>query len=573
MGAFFIAPTSSSAACERLDQAHRQRGFALATVLSVGAFRFHLYRKLDGQGGLFLETGNDSFACLVGQLVYCGLSGEAALRRYCADLANGRADPDRTIGQFALILKDQQGLRLQTDCFGFFQVYVNEAANIASSSFWSLLELSPRISVDAEGVFEYAWNGATFGGKSFVKEIRRLPACADLTFGENMAVSREATPRPASSGGPARAFDTCVDEHAARLRRLFADLAAAFGDRLHVSFSGGFDSRLVLAGLTSSGLRPDLFVYGRDGDPDVEVAREVATGEKLKLNVVDKRGLADRGEILSPKRHLDDVIAFDAWKVDGIFDDGSDARDRLRRHERGRVPLNGSLGEIYRNFFYIPDRSMSLRDVVLSFFSAYDPAACTGRFRPTEYTASLVTALRAELGCADDRVSRSQVESLYPLVRGRYWTGRDVNLNLRFGRMIFPFMQTQLIAGTSELPISFKNHGRFEGRLIERLDPTIARYRSGYGHPFTAPAPLRQRARSWLTIYRPPWLRRHSYRLRFAVRQAHPWFLSDKNLAQVMDSAMPYMRRYFHLTRVHDPDAFNRVATMEQIFQRYAARE
>ncbi len=573
MGAFFIAPTSNSAAGERLDQAHRQHGFALSTKLSAAGFDLYLYRKRDGHGGLYLATGNDGFACLVGQLVYRGLGGEEALRHYCSDLAQNRVDHERTIGQFALILKDRHGLRLRTDRFGFFQVYVNEAANIASSSFWSLLELSPRLSVDAEGVYEYAWNGATFGGKSFVKEIRRLPAHANLAFNERMTLSRDAALRLASGGGPSRAFEACVDEHAARLRRLFADLAAAFGDRLHVSFSGGFDSRLVLAGLTSAGLRPDLFVYGRDGNPDVEVAKEVAAGEKLKLNVIDKSGLADKDEALSPARHLDDFIAFDAWRVDGIFDDGSDARDRRRRHELGRVPLNGSLGEIYRNFFYLPDRSMSLRDVVLSFFSAYDPTACTDCFRPADYTAALVTALQGELDCDAARISRSQVESLYPLVRGRYWTGRDVNLNLRFGRMVFPFMQAQLIAGTSELPISFKNHGRLEGRLIERLDPMVARYRSGYGYPFTAPPPLRHQAKSWLTIYRPPWLRRHSYRLRFAAQQPRPWFLGDASLAQVMDRAMPYMGRYFHPSRIHDPDAFNRVATMEHIFQRYAARE
>lgn len=573
MGAFFLAPIASSAAYDRLDQAHRQHGFALSAKRNVGAFTLHVYRKLDGEGGLFLEIGSDGFACLVGQLVYCGLGGEAALRRYCADLAQDRVDDGRTIGQFALLLGDRQGLRLRTDRFGFFHVYVNEAANIASSSFWSLLELSPGITVDAEGVCEYAWNGATFGGKSFVKEIRRLPARAQLSFDARMTLSRDAAPAPMRGDVPAPAFDDCVEEHAARLRGLFGDLAAAFGDRLHVSFSGGFDSRLVLAGLTSAGLRPDLFVYGRDGNADVEVAKQVAAGEKLKLHVVDKSELADPDETLSPPRHLDDFVAFDAWRVDGIFDDGSDARDRRRRHEGGRVPLNGSLGEIYRNFFYLPDRAMSLRDVVLSFFSAYDPKACTDRFRPAEYNAALVAALQGELGSADSRVSRSQIESLYPLVRGRYWTGRDVNLNLRFGRMVFPFMQAQLIAGTSELPIAFKTHGRLEGRIIERLDPAVARYRSGYGYPFTAPPPLRHQIKSWLTIYRPPWLRRHSYRLRFAAQQPRPWFLSAANLARVMDGAMPYMRRYFHPSRVHDPDAFNRVATMEHIFQRYAARE
>ena len=36
---------------------------------------------------------------------------------------------------------------------------------------------------------------------------------------------------------------------------------------------------------------------------------------------------------------------------------------------------------------------------------------------------------------------------------------------------------------------------------------------------------------------------------------------------------MPFMQRYFHIDRLHDPDAFNRVATMEYIYQTYSADE
>lgn len=573
MGAFFIAPNSRAASCDRLDRAHRQHGFLLSKTLRMGSHLLYLYRKLDGHGGYFIETGTNSFACLVGQLVYRGLSGEQALRRYCADLAHGSTDQERTIGHYALFLKDASGLSLQTDPFGFFHVYVNESAAIASSSFWALLELSPKVTVDAGGVYEYAWNGAPFGGKSFVREIRRLPAHTRLVIGEEIVPVKDATPRTAAISGRRLAIGPCLDEHAARLRRLFADLVAAFGERLQVSFSGGFDSRLVLAGLASAGLQPDLFVYGRPGNPDVEIAKKVAHGEKLNLHVIDKAEMADAGNTISPARHESDFILFDGWRVDGVFDDGSDARDRRLRHQDDRVPLNGSLGEIYRNFFYLPDQPMSLADVVRSFFSAYDPAACTGRFRSETYTAALVEAFQRELDCEDIRISRSQVESLYPLVRGRYWTGRDVNLNLRFGRMIFPFMQPQLIANTADLPLGFKNYGRLEGLLIERLNPAIAHYASGYGHRFSDPPPLRHRARSWFTMFRPPSVRRYSYRLRFAKPQSRPWFLDDAYLASVMDASMPYMRQYFHPARLHDPDAFNRVATMEYIFQRYAAED
>ena len=572
MGAFFIASNGSSARSDELDAAHRARGFALARKITLDSHTLFQYRKLDGEGGLCVETADGGFACLTGQLLYRGLAGEEALRLYCADLARDAVDGDRVIGQFALLLCKEGTLRLTTDAMGFYQVYLDSYASHASSSFWAMLALLPMISVDATGVYQYAWNGATFAGRTFVREIRRLPAEADIVFGDRMTVRRRhaAPAQPAAIG---TSLEQLVETHSKRLRALFEDLASAFDDRLRVSFSGGYDSRLVLAGLQAVGLRPPLFVYGQDGDVDVDIARQVAAGEGLPLKVVDKSQLLAGDAAASPSHQELDFVRFDAWKVDGIFDDGTDAVDRLSRHADGGVPLNGSLGEIYRNFFYIPDRPMTLKGVVDSFFSAYAPGACTERFSATAYADALVRGFKEELRSHDLRIPRNQVERLYPLVRGRYWTGRDVNLNLRFGRMVFPFMQAQLIADTAEIPIAFKNHGRLEAKLIERLYPSLAAYPSAYGYRFCDPPPLAHCAKNWLTLFRPPSLRRCAYRVRFARRRPFPPYLSLDHLAHFMDARLPYMRRFFRPERLHDPDVFNRVATMEYLFQRYNAQE
>lgn len=576
MGAFFIArDTIAATRGEKLASAHRAAGFQLAKKVMLDDHVLYLYRKLDGEGGLSVETADGGLACLTGQLVYRGTCGEEGLRLYCADIARGAVDRDRVIGQYALLFCKGRSLRLATDAMGFFQIYMNVEAGVASSSFWAMLELLPEVTLDSAGVYEYAWNGATFGGKTFIREIRRLPAKAEIVVNGRMTVEQPLRPAEAVSAPdlPKKKLDDYVEIHSARLKAIFADLAQGLGDDLRVSFSSGFDSRLMLAGLRACGARPNLFVYGRNNDIDVEVARQIASGENLYLDVIDKSKLVEAEAAASPERQKADFISFDAWKVDGTFDDGVDAIDRRSRHRGGGVPLNGSLGEIYRNFFYIPDRPMTLTGVVDSFFSAYSPAACTARFTAAEYADTLVSAFQIELGSDETRVSRAQVERLYPLVRGRYWTGRDVNLNLRFGRMIFPFMQIQLIEGTADIPISFKNHGRLEAKLIERLDPPIAAYPSGYGYRFCDPLPFSHRAKSWLTFLRPPWLRRHSYRLRFTQPRPLPPFLQRDHLLQFMDVSMPYMRHYFRPERLHDPDAFNRVATMEYVSQRYGARE
>ena len=49
------------------------------------------------------------------------------------------------------------------------------------------------------------------------------------------------------------------------------------------------------------------------------------------------------------------------------------------------MKVNGSAGEIYRNFFYLRDRRFRVRELVWAFFARYDPKACTRAFDSEEY--------------------------------------------------------------------------------------------------------------------------------------------------------------------------------------------
>ena len=69
----------------------------------------------------------------------------------------------------------------------------------------------------------------------------------------------------------------------------------------------------MLAGLRAAGLRPALFVYGRDRDTDVEFARQVAGGERLALDVIDKGKVASGEDANSPERQRADFVLFNSW--------------------------------------------------------------------------------------------------------------------------------------------------------------------------------------------------------------------------------------------------------------------
>ena len=70
---------------------------------------------------------------------------------------------------------------------------------------------------------------------------------------------------------------------------------------------------------------------------------------------------------------------------------------------------------------------------------------------------------------------------------------------------------------------------------------------------------------------RPVWLRRLSYRIQHRKRGVLPPYLSDTHLAAAMEADFPYMRALFKPEKVADEAAFNRIATLEFLCERYHA--
>ena len=233
--------------------------------------------------------------------------------------------------------------------------------------------------------------------------------------------------------------------------------------------------------------------------------------------------------------------------------------------------LNGSGGECFRNFFSLRDGHFSPEEIVWSFYSQYDPSHVTSRFRPADYTSELARDMR--LALPDEpraaKLDRAQVEALYPLFRVRYWTGRDVGLNQRFGPLLFPFLEPSVFSGTERVPIGFKDHGRLEALILGRISPKLAQYVSTYGFPFSKEPPLRYRLKMALTLWRPPFLRQYSYRVKAGLRprRAYPRWFSEALVAAHLDPTLPAMREFFRIEQISDMDVLNRVATAELVLR------
>ena len=263
------------------------------------------------------------------------------------------------------------------------------------------------------------------------------------------------------------------------------------------------------------------------------------------------------------------LVAFDGWRNTGLFDTGADADDRPGRHAGGYWPVNGGLGEIYRNFFNLHGRRARLDDIVSAFYYDFDPAWGGPAFALDAYHAWMVEDLAAQLETDGRTLPVEQAHKLYPLFRGRFWTAREAEINQRFGPMLFPYLEHAAIARSADTPADQRLFGRLQMEMIRQADPEIAVLPNAYGFRFSEGPSARFKLDGLASLYRPMWLRRRAARVKKARRLERPPELRPAAFNAVIDADRPFTGRLFRTDKIADADTLNRVLTMEYLAQRF----
>lgn len=572
MGAFFLSPKdrlSPDSAPPPGDADVRRRfageGFAEPVVRETARWRLYAFPRIAAPETSVFDDADGDFCAVTGTLIYRGRTGAAALPAVLADIKAGRLRQAEAFGQYAILAGVGGTISLQTDPLGIYPVWYNDDRTAISSAFLPVAEATGALNADPQCIYEYVFQGAAYGDRTLFREVHLHPCRRIATFGETVE-TRDHHPPLAAAVDPAP-IEVHLERNLANLGRYYDALASAFGDRIDTALSGGYDSRLTLALLRARGLQPAVHVYGGADDEDVRIARTIAAGEGFAIEHVDKLASAPLDPDAFAASVQANLHAFQGAPPDGIFDNGNDLATRLERCRGGRVALNGGGGEIFRNFFYLPDRSYRVRELLWSFYGAFDPSWCTGAFDERAYLGNMARKVKFVLGTDADRLSRVEVEAVYPLFRCRYWMGLNNSVNNRLGPALTPFIDVNVVPDALSVPLRYKNSGMFEARLIRAVDPALAAYLSDYGHSFADDPHARRRLKD-LTVYmRPPRLRRLSFRLKNRRPVEPPWWLTRPYVARAIDPGLPYMREFFRMDRVNSLDQLNRIYTLECLFQ------
>lgn len=549
-----------------------ENGFSKYLTIDLGSRNLTLFNDLSGNAPIFKEAENGDFIASLGTFAYQGDRSLLGLNNFLNNFNTETFCWQEMTGTHVVILRKAGSTYIISDGLGCSQIYVDDQHCVYSNSFISMCDIITPKFFDTQACYEYVINGAVFGNKSLIKGTSTLPANSilEITSRKIQSIQLKSPIIDNDDCATNMTLAQVASYHCKQLDTVFEPVAKAYGDNIKLSFSGGFDSRLSLAMLMQHGIKPKLFVYGNDNDEDVIIARTVANAENLELECINKN--------VAPTAELDsyaeitqaNFYAFDGWKVEyGIFDFGTDRNDRLKRHKKEQIPLNGSLGEIYRNFFYIPNKKMRAQDVVSTFYSQYNQKAFSPKFEEQMYRQEMANCMKKAVSTSNNHLERYQIEQLYPHFRGRFWTGRDAQLNQRFGPMLFPFLEPTAISNTSKIPLNYKDLGYLQGRMISQINSRLANYPSDYGFSLNGVRPLKYRIKTFLSTQRPPFTRKLSFRLKNRHKEALDTPLSQPYLSRVIDEDFPIMRNLFNIELINSAKQYGLIATLEYLGEHY----
>lgn len=448
--------------------------------------------------------------CYVGTLWYRGRFGAAALGPLLEEIGSPSFDETLIRGSFALVLCKDGRAWMLNDPLGFARVYSSSKFDFHCTSWLATRAFDGNPSINQAAAVEYVLLGAVHDDRTVAPGVSKLP----LGCGIDVANGRTWKRFPRAMVEPEDQFDSmgaAVETVTPLLRGIFRDAASAFSTGISAALSGGFDSRLILAGLLDQGIRPRLFVYGGAESEDVPVAKAVARAEDLRLEVVDKAALDRSFPALDIDTAVRAALFFDGLPNDGILDRGADRRTRLAQSADGFLALNGGGGEIFRNFFHLPDRPLSTRDAVRAFYRAFDAAVFRRQGALRSYEERLGASMEHTLtlaGIETDTLQRRQharasLELVYPFFRCHHWMGLNNSVAIRYGNFHTPLVELQTVRAAYRIPLEWKNAGQFQSRLIAALHFAVALHPSAYGFAFSDGPSRRMRVSEWLTRYRP----------------------------------------------------------------------
>jgi len=545
-----------------------KKGLKLNQRVETPEYVIYAFHKFAFPVENVVKFPDDQFIVATGTLIYNGKIGGESLKQLFNDFTESGEFLYKTFGQYCLIIYKNGKLNILNDAGGIYPVYCENNKSVFSNSLLAVSRTQPNLAISAQELFEYITSESFYGDKTLIKDIDVIDSNYVWQLSPNQATLPKA--KNVKLLDTDCTFQEMIKQVGDNLIEYFTILKSAFGDSISSALSGGFDTRLMVALLRNVGVKPYLFVNGSRHSLDVKIARSIAEGEGLDLNI--------KYSDTVPKHDVDtyvDLLAKNYYWLDGIgegygvFRTDFDMNTRLKRSEKAILHMYGGGGEVYRNRLMLADRPFDLLPVLKSQLDNFPSSIFTGIFDRKEYFASLLNKCKTLYQNRVDNIDRQKLEKVYAFFTLKYHINNIVKYNNQFSYSIYPFTEISISSQSIDIPLKYKNFGYFNAALIDCLDPAIAKYDSQYGYRYSeyANIPFNVKLRNLMKTHSPLLLRtivrKHLWRRKRVGKNKFRYYLKSPFLEEIFPYNDLLISKYINVDNIIESTMLSRALSVE----------
>jgi hypothetical protein len=573
MGGFLLVKRDHDADFKEIERQYRnslnvfaKKGLPLNKKVSTSEYVIYVFRKYRSNRDNTMLFANGDFIVATGTMFYNGKMGDAALKEIFQDFSiENQEFFSRILGNYCLIISKGNRLFLCNSPSGIYRIYCDQSKKVISTSFLAVYTSLKERNIGIQEFYEYMFDGALYDDKTLIREIELVNAKSILQLSPTLT----ATPKSMNfkSPDPDSSFDDLVKECAGQLIEYYSYIKANYGDSVCSGLTSGMDTRLMLACMRNVGIKPYLYVYGRQEWLEVKAAKVITAGEGLNLDVEERHKFPviskdDYANFLEKQYYIVDGLG-----NDGIFDNGSDLSTRFKRIEKTQLQMNGG-GYLLRLFYSLPNRTTSIKSFLKAKHDAGYYSMChNNHFDVRLYFSNLEEKIKHTLDINRNRLNRKQVETLFFDWRIPYWTAFNHMINEQMADALIPGIDPQFSCLTLNVPYKYMYMGVFQAAVIKLIHPAIAKYPSQYGYNFYDynNIPLQARIKEFTQFNTPttlrPYLRAHLWHQ--WKKGDFPYYLSKEYLDTIFPSRELAISEYIDIDKIIEPKMLSRALSVE----------
>lgn len=491
MGNFLLICGTDEAAATAwrngLVQAKRLKGSTPTGVVESAGARVASFARQNASSVPVLRaeaTGN--WLLVVGSWFHADGYGTGAETRLLARLMQvGSAQVAQELSGFFTLLfgEAQSGVTfLVTDLIGSRHAFYREFSwGVALASSSLLLASLETATLDPLGCEEFLRTGIVYEDRSFYHDVRKLApasvyrlANGKLNAPQQYWHIKQLTPESLKGEQAVEAFSASITAAARQVGQTFP--------RIISDLTGGYDSRVLTAALTTADVPFETTVSGAPTAPDVVIARGLAeiTGQlHHPVEVKPKISFAQIRQALALTDGEADIVEY--------------ARNVLPVHagtaQQYDISLNGSFGEVARGYWWellLPHTGahapLDARKVAAARY-VVDPGSSQLFAAPVDLVTHFAGVIERANAGLQDWPNTAQMDHAYLQLRMQRWQGRMATSTDQIRPCLSPLMFRPVLETMLQAEWRLRQRSLLVRRMLKRLQPKLAAYPLEHGYP------------------------------------------------------------------------------------------